>query len=138
MRKYWLDTAQFRLIRRLISAGKRGFLLSIPSAKLPPGKPKTGPMPPAAPTDVPGASPALRAGAPEPRVAGSPPAGQEGGKPGEEGPAQPPKKKRKKAYAEAQMEIIRNAHEVEKLGYRSIAKKYGQVGITESGVSLTV
>ena len=138
IRKYWLDTAQLHLICCLISARKRDFSIFSPSAKLPPKKITMEPTPPAAPTDVPEAPPTLKDGAPEPRVAESRAPGQEGEKPGEEGPAQPLKKKRKKAYAEAQMEIIRNAHEVGKLGYRSIAKKYGQVGITESGVSLTV
>ena len=48
--------------------------------------------------------------------------------------ANPPKNKRKRAYSDAQMQIIQKCYQVEKMGYRTIAKKYQEIGLTESGV----
>ena len=46
-------------------------------------------------------------------------------------PVEVAKRKRHRAYSQAQIEIIEKAHNEENLGYRSIVKKYGHFGLTE-------
>ena len=50
--------------------------------------------------------------------------------------ANPPRNKRKRAYSDAQMQIIQKCYQVEKMGYRAIAKKYQEIGLAESRVSM--